>query len=150
VLAMAMEGHPSNLILGMKQQWNWRADWQTEAMGMWDLCQVPAVSPETCPFQHYKAEICNPVWYPLGIVTGYGVDDWGVGSLCPGRVKNFLFSTSSRPALGPTKPPIKWVLGVLSPGVKQQGCEVYHSPPTSAKVKKIWIYTSTPPYAFML
>jgi hypothetical protein len=22
VLAMAMEGHPSNLILGMKQQWN--------------------------------------------------------------------------------------------------------------------------------
>jgi hypothetical protein len=23
------------------------------------------------------------------------------------------------------------------------------SPPTSAKVKKIWIYTSTPPYAFM-
>jgi hypothetical protein len=29
------------------------------------------------------------------------------------------------------------------------GREVDHSPPTSAKVKKMWIYTSTPPYAFM-
>jgi hypothetical protein len=29
------------------------------------------------------------------------------------------------------------------------GCEVDHSPPTSAEVKKMWIYTSTPPYAFM-
>jgi hypothetical protein len=25
----------------------------------------------------------------------------------------------------------------------------FYSPPTSAKVKKMWIYTSTPPYAFM-
>jgi hypothetical protein len=24
-----------------------------------------------------------------------------------------------------------------------------HSPPTSAEVKKMWIYTSAPPYAFM-
>jgi hypothetical protein len=30
-----------------------------------------------------------------------------------GRVKNFLFSTSSRPTLGSTQPPIKWVPGVL-------------------------------------
>jgi hypothetical protein len=35
------------------------------------------------------------------------------------------------------------------PGVKQQGREADHSPPTSAEVKKIWIYTSTPPYVFM-
>jgi hypothetical protein len=27
--------------------------------------------------------------------------------------------------------------------------EADHSPPASAEVKKIWIYTSTPPYAFM-
>jgi hypothetical protein len=26
--------------------------------------------------------------------------------------------------------------------------EADHSPPTSAEVKKTWIYTSTPPYAF--
>jgi hypothetical protein len=35
------------------------------------------------------------------------------------------------------------------PGVKQPGREADHSPPTSAEVKKMWIYTSTPPYAFM-
>jgi hypothetical protein len=27
--------------------------------------------------------------------------------------------------------------------------EADHSPPASAEIKKIWIYTSTPPYAFM-
>jgi hypothetical protein len=35
------------------------------------------------------------------------------------------------------------------PGVKRQGREADHSPPTSAEVKKMWIYTSTPPYVFM-
>jgi hypothetical protein len=38
--------------------------------------------------------------------------------------------------------------GGFSPGVKLQGREADHSPPTSAEVKKIWIYASTPPYAF--
>jgi hypothetical protein len=70
-------------------------------------------------------------------------------SSSPGRVKNFLFSTSSRPALGPTQPPIQWVPGHLSPGVKGPGREADYSPPTSAEVKKMWIYTSTPPYTFM-
>jgi hypothetical protein len=58
-------------------------------------------------------------------------------------------STSSRPAVGPIQPPIQWVPGVLSSGVKRPGREAHHSPPTSSEVKKIWIYTSTPPYAFM-
>jgi hypothetical protein len=70
-------------------------------------------------------------------------------SSSPGRVKNFLFSAASRPALEPTQPPIQLVPGVLSPGVKRLGREADHSPPTSAKVKKMWIYISTPPYAFM-
>jgi hypothetical protein len=50
---------------------------------------------------------------------------------------------------GPTQPPIQWVPGALSPGAKRQGREADHSPPTSAEVKKMWIYTITPPYAFM-
>jgi hypothetical protein len=36
------------------------------------------------------------------------------------------------------------------PGVKRPGREADHSPTTSAEVKKMWIYTSTPPYAFMV
>jgi hypothetical protein len=57
----------------------------------------------------------------------------------------FLFTTASRMALGPTQPPIQWVPGALSLGVKQLGHEADHSPPSSAKVKNAWSYTSTPP-----
>jgi hypothetical protein len=43
----------------------------------------------------------------VGIATGYGLDDTGVASLSPDRVKNFLLFTLSRLALGPTQPPIQ-------------------------------------------
>jgi hypothetical protein len=56
---------------------------------------------------------------------------------------------SSRPALGPTQPPIQWVQEALPLGVKQQGHEADHSPQTCAEVKKTRIYTSTSPYVFM-
>jgi hypothetical protein len=75
----------------------------------------------------------------VGIATGYGLDDRGVGVPSPGRVKNFLFCTSSRPALGSTHPPIQWVLGALSAGVKRPGREADYSPPSSSEVKKMWI-----------
>jgi len=39
-------------------------------------------------------------------------------------------------SLGPTQPPMKWVQGNLSLGVKQQGREADHSPPSSAEVKE--------------
>jgi hypothetical protein len=39
----------------------------------------------------------------------------------------FLYFTAPRPVLGPTKPPIQWVLGALSPGVKRQVREADHS-----------------------
>jgi hypothetical protein len=81
------------------------------------------------------------------IATGYGLDDRGIGVRV--TVGSRIFSTSSRPAQGPTQPPIQWVPGALFPGVKRLGCEADHSPPASAKVKKMRIYTSTPPYAFM-
>jgi hypothetical protein len=48
----------------------------------------------------------------------------------------FLFNTMSRPALGPTRSPIQWVLGALSQGVKQLGHEAGHWPPSSAKVRE--------------
>jgi hypothetical protein len=35
------------------------------------------------------------------------------------------------------------------PGVKPPGREADHSPPTSAEVKKTWVYTSTLSYIFM-
>jgi hypothetical protein len=37
--------------------------------------------------------------------------------------------------LGPTQPPVQWVPGVLSPGVKARpGRDADHSPPSSAEV----------------
>jgi hypothetical protein len=50
---------------------------------------------------------------------------------------------------GVTHPPTQSVPGALSLGIRRQGPEADHSPPTSAKVKKMWIYTSTPSYVFM-
>jgi hypothetical protein len=43
-----------------------------------------------------------------------------------GRIKNFLFSKSSRPALGSTQP-TQWVPRALSLGVKRPGREANHS-----------------------
>jgi len=37
----------------------------------------------------------------------------------------------------------------LTPAVKQLGSEAHHSPPSSAKVKNEWSFTSTPQYVFM-
>jgi hypothetical protein len=75
----------------------------------------------------------------VGIVTGYGLDDRGGRISSPGRVKNFLFSTSSRPTPRSIQPPIQRVSGALSPGLKGPGREARHSPPSSADIKKIWI-----------
>jgi len=36
----------------------------------------------------------------------------------------------------PTQPPIQWVPGALSPGVKRPGRETDHSPPSSTVVKE--------------
>jgi len=51
----------------------------------------------------------------VGIATRYGLEGPGIESRC-GR--NFPHPT--RPALGPTQPPIKWVQG-LFPGGKAAG-----------------------------
>jgi hypothetical protein len=67
-----------------------------------------------------------------------------------GKVKNVLFSMSSRSALGLTQPLTQWVAAAISPGVKRQGREADHASPTIAEVKKMWIYTFTHPYAFVV
>jgi hypothetical protein len=60
-----------------------------------------------------------------------------------------LFTTASRMALEPTQPPIQWVPGALSLGVKRLGREADYSPPSSAEVKE-WVELYLHPhYAFM-
>jgi hypothetical protein len=67
----------------------------------------------------------------------------GGGSSSPGRLKNFYFSISSKSALGSTQSPTNGYRGSF-PRLKRQGREADHSSPTSAEVKKMRIYTSTP------
>jgi hypothetical protein len=83
----------------------------------------------------------------VGIVTGYRLEDRGVGVPVPGGSR--IFSKASRPDLGSTHPHIQWVPGALAPVIKRPGCEADHSSPNNAEVKKMWISTATPPYDFM-
>jgi hypothetical protein len=56
------------------------------------------------------------------IVSDYGLDDRAIGrsGFDPRQGKRiFPLSSVSRPALGPTQPPVHWVPGVLSRGVKR-------------------------------
>jgi hypothetical protein len=78
------------------------------------------------------------IWRSRGsvvcIATGYGLDGGGVGV----RVSVGVHPTSY--SMG---------TGGISPGVKRQGREADHSPPTSGEVKRMWIYASISPFAFM-
>jgi hypothetical protein len=83
-------------------------------------------------------------------MLGYGLDDRGSRFRFPaGGLGIFLFATVFRMAMGPTQPPIQWVAGALSLGVKRLRREAGHSPLSSAEVKNAWSYISTPQYVFM-
>jgi len=58
----------------------------------------------------------------------------------------FFFSTASKPALGTAQPHFQWVPGG---GGFFPGHEPDHSPPSNAKSKNAWSYTSTPSYVFV-
>jgi hypothetical protein len=45
-------------------------------------------------------------------------------------------SIASTLVMGPTQPPMQWVLDAFSPGVKHLVCEADQSPPSSVKVNK--------------
>jgi len=51
----------------------------------------------------------------------------------PRKPRSFL--SNGKTALGPTKPPIQWVPGVLIPGIKRPVREADHSPASSDEVK---------------
>jgi hypothetical protein len=65
------------------------------------------------------------------------------------RGLKIFFTIASITALGTTQPPVQWVPGALSLGVKLQGREADQSPPSSAEIKNAWSYFSNTQYVFM-
>jgi hypothetical protein len=55
-----------------------------------------------------------------------------------------FFLCSVQTGSGSTQPPIQWILGAISPGIKSPGHDVDQSPP-----QELCSYTSNPSYVFM-
>jgi hypothetical protein len=67
-------------------------------------------------------------------VSDYGLDDRAIGVRSPAGAKDFPLSSVSRPALGPTQPPVQWVPGDPFPGERRGRGMTLTTPPSSAKV----------------
>jgi hypothetical protein len=94
-------------------------------------------SADLCLRTHSQADTDakEPGWL-IDIALGYGLDDRGFES--PQGLGIFLFTAASRPAMGPTQPPIQWVPGALSLGLKLPGREADNSPRSSAEATE-WV-----------
>jgi hypothetical protein len=81
----------------------------------------------------------------VGIVLGYRLDNRGSRVRFPVGAGNFSLHHCVQN--GSAAHPASYPMGTRGsfPGVKQQGCEADHSPPSSAEVRNTWSYTSTPP-----
>jgi hypothetical protein len=82
----------------------------------------------------------------VSIVSNYGLDYRAIEFRSPAEAKRIFPMTSvSRPALGPTQPPVQWVPGVLSLGEKRGRSVTLTT--HSRLVPRSWMnrgYTSTP------
>jgi hypothetical protein len=95
----------------------------------------------TLIIEHYGDSI-------VGISTGYGTDDQGVGVRV--LVGSRIFA-STIVQIGSRAHTTSYTMdtGGSFLSVKRPEREDDQSPPTSAEVKKMWFYTSSTPYIFM-
>jgi hypothetical protein len=82
------------------------------------------------------------------IVSDYGLDNRAIGVRSPAGAKDL--ASFSRPALGPTQPPVQWVPGVLSPGLKRgRSVTLTTRPHLVPRLRMSRSYTSSPPSSFI-
>jgi hypothetical protein len=85
----------------------------------------------------------TPVDSSVGIATRLRAGRSGFLGSIPAGLGILLFTTTSRPALGPTQAPLKRVPAALSLGAKWPRREADRSPPSSAEANNALSYTST-------
>jgi hypothetical protein len=79
-------------------------------------------------------------------VSGYGLDDQAIEVRSPAGQRIFSLASVSRPALGPIQPPVQWVPGVLSPGLKRgQSVTLTTHPDLVPRSRMSRSCTSSPP-----
>jgi hypothetical protein len=80
----------------------------------------------------------------VGRAAGYVQDDRGVGVRVPVELR--IFTSPCRPDMFCGPPDLlNRYRGIFPWGLKRPKRETDHSPPTTAEVKKKWVYTFTPP-----
>jgi len=116
--------HISNNASSVQNQARCASDTLSQQRHSADQIRMKEHSKETAVHVQYKPQYDSRN-SSVGIATRYGMDGPGIESR---RERDFLHP--SRPALGPTQPPIQWV-----PGVKRPGRGVDHPPASSAEDK---------------
>jgi hypothetical protein len=66
-----------------------------------------------------RCTVCVSRGSSVSIVSDCGLGDRTIEVRSPVEAKDFPLASVSRPALGPTQPPVQWIPAVLSPGVKR-------------------------------
>jgi hypothetical protein len=77
----------------------------------------------------------------VSIATDYRPEDQMIRVQIPAGAGNFSLTTASRPALGPTQPPLQWAPEALSLGVKWPGMKLI----THFLVPRSTMFVATPP-----
>jgi hypothetical protein len=105
---------------------------------------VVTVSIIVCYHYNSYVKTAESVWW-----VSNNLHDRGIVFRFPAAVRDrVLFSTSTRPAVGPTQPPIQWYRE-LFPDVNRPGPETDHLFPSVTEVKNSWNYASTLRYDFV-
>jgi hypothetical protein len=85
-------------------------------------------------FKRYEILLCRSYRREQGLRWATG---WTAGVHFQARAVCFFFyCTASRPAVSSTQPPILWIPGATSPGVKRTWREADHSTPSVTYMKK--------------
>jgi hypothetical protein len=116
--------------------------WQTRYCSSSSLCSVYCLSDTSA---NVALVSCDS---SVSVVTRLWAGQTGFDSQQGQGV--LIFAIASRPALGPTQPPIQWVPGALLPGAKRPWREADHS---LHLVPRSRMYGAIPPlplYAFMV